>query len=1604
MASDQVTIDELLDVQQDVSQEILKLISNYKKDSAERKSQAGYHKIKAKTLNEKWSIIQGNDETIRKTGELPENHEYFTFFNDIKSTVLKYQEAINKDAESLSKKTAKLEDGQRQQPSLDPKNTKVEDGQRQQPTVEPKVTALCRRQKAMIASLYRTLQQPMEHTAVELIRNLWTQIQDVHFRLYEEVEIPEENGYDIKEYLKAERDVQGALAAKSPSECTNDRNLPRITIPKFDGDILKWTQFFDMFVSMVHETNMPTIRKMWYLKTSVVGEAERMIRQIDLKEDNYLHAWNILVDTYDNPRDIATTVLNRFLNQQAINDNVKSLKELYIVTMESLASLKGLGIDISTWDPILIEVLRNKLDSTNKTLYEQSISDSKHIQKLDTMLQFLDQRVRVLATGSKAQNHAKRESKGATCASSSTTRKDCLYCKKPNHVMFRCDDFRSKPVAERLNWVQRQKLCVNCFKADHMAKACQSKYKCFKCDKRHNTLLHLETNSMEPKNPVVASASSKNISLLATAKVVVQGNNGQQATFKALLDSGSQINVISERLASSLSLKRHDTSLRIEGIGADSAQEAIHIREELVKILRPNGFNLRKWCSNNDQLLHGIPKDDVASDVKFDDSLDSHRIKTLGLIWMPKKDQLCGRAQSSTALKITKRVVCSELAQIFDPLGLFAPVVVKAKIFMQRLWEDKLELHEHNLWLYGPLFLHGSPDKWTAPFIITPSNLERKTKHISLAISPSTIGEELYTCRHSNSFYKLQRIVAYMLRFCYKGYRATTTTVCTKELDRSRNLILRTIQQAEFPADLKMLQRYNTVDRKSSISSLSPVLGSDGLMRVGGRLEQAPLPYNAKHQILLPYNDPIVKMLLRELHEDNMHCAHFLIGETLTAPPDVNADRNEKSLLKRWELVSRLKQGFWKQWSEEYLQELQARHKWKTVNANIKEDMLVLIKEDNIPVMSWPMGRIVKTYPGQDNHVRVVDVKTASGIFKRPITRLAPLFPEEMAKKRPINEAEDTGTTDAPIAQRKRLMSPTISSSMLILLLMLPLVLAQSVSVTKFDTKPGIYYEKIGQTMRAISDWTMVIYYDLDPYWRDMKTFNSGISEFQYLCPEVNNKPTCDSISQHYRHLYDELQMANVLMQHTRKRRSPFDAVGNIANSLFGVLDSNYANEMTKVIKKVQTNEEFVLSLLKNQTSVLDSTINVVKKTRATSDKRLRLLEQQVAAIAESRGKYTGSRLTETYLALTTQLTLLAATLQRMQSEIVDVLTGIHHHTISPILVSPDQLKNQLDQIRVHLPPNQMLPVTSSNVIQLYRIMRAEGTATDTHVIFRVILPLVSTSILELFNIVPIPVWDSTSWKMFESKTPIIAVNNHRDQFMGLTHDDLRRCFALPNEEYICFDHQAVFNVNNRCEFQLFNNKTPTMCQTTHRTTKMVWEKTYQPNKWIFATRSTMELQAVCNGTPTTIQLEDTGVLSLSSGCTARNFEISISTFGNIISQTRQSYVRFGDIVKPNNTIAPAPKINIPNYTGQEDKDLDDLQLKLATLKNQELPNQVSSVQHHHIAAYAALVVSIILLCAYALRKQRLWTLRPTATRNETANPSAPSASPRRFTLDLEEG
>ncbi|GFU20655.1 hypothetical protein NPIL_233371 [Nephila pilipes] len=47
--------------------------------------------------------------------------------------------------------------------------------------------------------------------------------------------------------------------------------------------------------------------------------------------------------------------------------------------------------------------------------------------------------------------------------------------------------------------------------------------------------------------------------------------------------------------------------------------------------------------------------------------------------------------------------------------------------------------------------------------------------------------------------------------------------------------------------------------------------------------------------------------------------------------------------------------------------------------------------QDNLKRSDWLIGRVRGIYPGKDNHVRVVKVKTKAGELTRPVKKLYPL-------------------------------------------------------------------------------------------------------------------------------------------------------------------------------------------------------------------------------------------------------------------------------------------------------------------------------------------------------------------------------------------------------------------------------------------------------------------------------------------------------------------------------------------------------------------------------------------------------------------------------------
>lgn len=114
---------------------------------------------------------------------------------------------------------------------------------------------------------------------------------------------------------------------------------------------------------------------------------------------------------------------------------------------------------------------------------------------------------------------------------------------------------------------------------------------------------------------------------------------------------------------------------------------------------------------------------------------------------------------------------------------------------------------------------------------------------------------------------------------------------------------------------------------------------------------------------------------------------HFLLQKSETVSPPglfVDADLYRKT----WRQVQYISDCMWKRFLKEYIPALQERNKWLRKQRNLAVGDLVLITEQNVPRGHWLLGRVLKTFPGQDGNVRSVELKTKGSTLVRPIHKL----------------------------------------------------------------------------------------------------------------------------------------------------------------------------------------------------------------------------------------------------------------------------------------------------------------------------------------------------------------------------------------------------------------------------------------------------------------------------------------------------------------------------------------------------------------------------------------------------------------------------------------
>lgn len=127
--------------------------------------------------------------------------------------------------------------------------------------------------------------------------------------------------------------------------------------------------------------------------------------------------------------------------------------------------------------------------------------------------------------------------------------------------------------------------------------------------------------------------------------------------------------------------------------GAETKEEAIKLRDEVILIMKKAGMTLRKWSSNEPSIVSCMSEKENANECIFEEESIT---KILGLYWNADGDVLQYKVKEyhDENTTISKRHILAETAAIFDPMGLVGPIIVQAKLIIQSLWQIRISWDE----------------------------------------------------------------------------------------------------------------------------------------------------------------------------------------------------------------------------------------------------------------------------------------------------------------------------------------------------------------------------------------------------------------------------------------------------------------------------------------------------------------------------------------------------------------------------------------------------------------------------------------------------------------------------------------------------------------------------------------------------------------------------------------------------------------------------------------------------------------------------------------------------------------------------------------------
>lgn len=378
--------------------------------------------------------------------------------------------------------------------------------------------------------------------------------------------------------------------------------LPKIVLPHFGGNLMKWPSFWDSYESAVHRNpDLSDVDKFNYLRSLLEHSAYEAIAGLTLSSANYKDAVEILKKRFGDTQLIISKHMEALLAVEMVESdkNLRGLRQLYDKVESHIRSLKALDVSSESYGTMLTSVLLKKLPPDVRLIIGRKVKGSE--PKIGELLTMIEEELtaRERTSSSETPHYRKLDKdKGkatATALLANATR-SCCYCQQ-NHLSRDCTAVTS--VTDRKQMLRSSGRCFNCLAKGHLGRNCRSAGRCYKCKGRHHTSVCgvQETPSLiQPTGTVTGSSSRLNPEattfsstpttptsnnfcashsrsvLLQTARACIYNVSEPHHSLEVrlLLDGGSQRSYLSNRASRQLALNpKGEQQLSIATFGSN---------------------------------------------------------------------------------------------------------------------------------------------------------------------------------------------------------------------------------------------------------------------------------------------------------------------------------------------------------------------------------------------------------------------------------------------------------------------------------------------------------------------------------------------------------------------------------------------------------------------------------------------------------------------------------------------------------------------------------------------------------------------------------------------------------------------------------------------------------------------------------------------------------------------------------------------------------------------------------------------------------------------------------------------------------------------------